>query len=65
MKIFQIPTKHDAREKATYEAVVRNSKSGLVMSGHFYTEKLETGSFTAKRTVIEKRKGAERGEDRG
>eukprot|EP00026_Physarum_polycephalum_P001179 Phypoly_transcript_01180.p1 GENE.Phypoly_transcript_01180~~Phypoly_transcript_01180.p1 ORF type:complete len:1168 (+),score=212.99 Phypoly_transcript_01180:101-3505(+) len=53
--IFQIPPNEGSTEKATFEAVVRNSKNGLVMSGHFYTEKSETGPFIAKQVVVEKK----------
>jgi len=34
---------------------VRNSKNGRVMAGYYYTEKLETGAFIAKQTVVERK----------
>eukprot|EP00026_Physarum_polycephalum_P001053 Phypoly_transcript_01054.p1 GENE.Phypoly_transcript_01054~~Phypoly_transcript_01054.p1 ORF type:complete len:1230 (+),score=212.96 Phypoly_transcript_01054:151-3690(+) len=40
-------------ERITFEGMVRNSKTGPIMSGRFYTENLSFGPFVARKEVIE------------
>jgi len=55
--IFQMGYENDdgKNEKATYTGSIRNSKTGLVISGTWYTENLDTGTFIAKQIPVEKK----------